>query len=960
MAVAAAATLEAPLALLASRETKQRLDGLGQLEAALDAVELDADTVAHVVAALVPAVGDNNPKMAQGAMQLLQRLGRASGPEFGPLALSAWSALIERMGDSKLPVRTAAAATVVSCMAVRARSGCAAGARGARRATRTSPDAVRRARGAAFAGSRARTPYRTRRSPPLTIVPRARAAHGARRAPRYPSPRARRRRAAQAVGPQLGVDRLRGALEHKNPRAREQALDVLAQALDAYGARQAGVHAMLNHAVRSLEDADAAVREGASALLERMHAHLGEPLVDELQRRALRPAVLKAMVDRIAQLPPVPHAELPAAAAAALLRKKGGAAGAASDEAALLAAQMPPPHAGAHASGGGANGHMAADMRVPPPPPIVRAPSGSTSARAGRAPSPAAGRWARGQPSPRGTARGFGATDGSGQTAGPAGGAADFAEVDVLTPSTDVRPLRVHTERDLTAEMGTIALDLRASTAAEWTTRQAALRRLQALVLGGAPSLNGDATLFLAGLRTLREPLAAQVADLRSQIIREACVTLALLARALGDAFESYVDFFFEKLLRQSVITIAIISSSAHLCLRALIARTRPHRCAPRIAAALADRSSAVRVRAAEYCELLARVLPPPADGERGPLERHADALIGALRVALRDAVADVRALARSAFWALNAHLPAHCSALMAASDVQTQRLLREEEHAAAQRSLELAEAAAANAAAAAAAGGGGGRSASEGAGGMAASPRSARRRLGALGWARSLSGPQPQQQPLFDAAQTPLLSRVAVVESALNVGTAALEREGVPRGADGELPDFSAVALSDTHGTRLALWAELLAGTPDEPEAPDTAGPDSPPTRAANPSTAREASSTAASVSASRVAPAAAAAAACVACVLSIAACVGARAWRAHRAKAGAQPRESGAASADGDWAADWHAEKPWRRDAGASARAVGGRAVAIGVDEDRLPPIASAGPSAASASDDEQRRPL
>lgn len=86
----------------------------------------------------------------------------------------------------------------------------------------------------------------------------------------------------------------------------------------------------------------------------------------------------------------------------------------------------------------------------------------------------------------------------------------------------------------------------------------------------------------------------------------------------------------------------------------------------------------------------------------------------------------------------------------------------------------------------------------------------------------------------------------------------------------------------------------------------------------------------------------------------------MGARAWRAHRAKAGAQPRESGAASADGDWAADWHAEKPWRRDAGASARAVGGRAVAIGVDEDRLPPIASAGPSAASASDDEQRRPL
>lgn len=114
-----ASALDAPLGLLGSRETKQRMDGLAQLEHALASVELDADTVSHIVGSLVPVICDNNPKMCVGAMQLLQQL--ASGPEFGALALSAWPNLIERMGDSKVSIRTAATATIVSCMAVRAR-----------------------------------------------------------------------------------------------------------------------------------------------------------------------------------------------------------------------------------------------------------------------------------------------------------------------------------------------------------------------------------------------------------------------------------------------------------------------------------------------------------------------------------------------------------------------------------------------------------------------------------------------------------------------------------------------------------------------------------------------------------------------------------------------------------------------------------------------------------------------
>ena len=113
---------EGCLVLLGSKETKQRLDGLTQLEAAMGTVDLDPDTIGRIVSALVPVIADNNPKLAQGAMQLVQQLGQASGPDFGPHALSVWANLIERMGDSKLPVRTTATATIVCCMAVRAAS----------------------------------------------------------------------------------------------------------------------------------------------------------------------------------------------------------------------------------------------------------------------------------------------------------------------------------------------------------------------------------------------------------------------------------------------------------------------------------------------------------------------------------------------------------------------------------------------------------------------------------------------------------------------------------------------------------------------------------------------------------------------------------------------------------------------------------------------------------------------
>lgn len=90
---------------------------------------------------------------------------------------------------------------------------------------------------------------------------------------------------------------------------------------------------------------------------------------------------------------------------------------------------------------------------------------------------------------------------------------------------------------------------------------------------------------------------------------------------------------------------------------------------------------------------------------------------------------------------------------------------------------------------------------------------------------AQSLSGP-------FDRASMPLLSRAVVIESALSLGDAALQKLD---GVGGALPDFSPVVASADKGLPM-LWADLLAkagigtsSSADEAE-PSPLPPPSPP----------------------------------------------------------------------------------------------------------------------------------
>jgi len=148
----------------------------------------------------------------------------------------------------------------------------------------------------------------------------------------------------------------------------------------------------------------------------------------------------------------------------------------------------------------------------------------------------------------------------------------------------------------------------------------------------------------------------------------------------MGEGFEPFAEVYVPILLKGTVVTIQVISQSSHTCVRAIILHATPVKCLPRLLGLLTDRSSTLRKNAMECIKILLDALTAYPEGDRCPLERHADALCQAVRAGVCDALAEVRALSRSTFWALQRHFPSRAANLLAAFDVSTHRLVLEEQ----------------------------------------------------------------------------------------------------------------------------------------------------------------------------------------------------------------------------------------------------------------------------------------
>lgn len=117
------------------------------------------------------------------------------------------------------------------------------------------------------------------------------------------------------------------------------------------------------------------------------------------------------------------------------------------------------------------------------------------------------------------------------------------------------------------------------------------MKRLRSIVAGGGDHYED----FLRNLRQLDLCLIASVRDLRSQIVREACITLAYLSVRLTNRFERTAEGVLPALISLIQNSAKIISTSGTVALRYIITHTHATKLVPLILAGTESKAKDIR-----------------------------------------------------------------------------------------------------------------------------------------------------------------------------------------------------------------------------------------------------------------------------------------------------------------------------------------------------------------------------
>ena len=127
----------------------------------------------------------------------------------------------------------------------------------------------------------------------------------------------------------------------------------------------------------------------------------------------------------------------------------------------------------------------------------------------------------------------------------------------------DVKRVNIYSGRALSDEIGKIRETLSKSSN-DWKIRIDALQMLRSLLLAGAANYEE----MNAALRTLDVPFQVSVKDLRSQVVREACISVAYLSQQLGHRSDRFLEILFQNIINLIPNSAKVMSTSGIVCIR--------------------------------------------------------------------------------------------------------------------------------------------------------------------------------------------------------------------------------------------------------------------------------------------------------------------------------------------------------------------------------------------------------
>ncbi|XP_029670549.1 CLIP-associating protein 1 isoform X2 [Formica exsecta] len=428
------------------------------------------------------------------------------------------------------------------------------------------------------------------------------------------------------MSPQNLLDRLRPAFNHKNAKLREEALILLTTTLNEHGADEMALSGVIPSIVKLLSDPSEKVRETALNTLADIYRHVGERLRVDLQRKHNVPqAKMLLLIEKFDQLKAA--GDLLPLAMSSDVGKDCDEIDRAIKSAPVKRLNLPPKR-------GQFGPARTPTSALAPPGSSFTVPRSTTIKRT---------------LSVRSAAAQAGAVD----------------EEYFITSFEDVPTVTLFSAKDLEEQMKIIRETV-GDDKKDWKLRTDSMKKLRAIILAGGTNYEN----FHECLKNMQRPFEQACTDLRSQVAREACVTLAFLSQSLKNKFASFGEAVLLTLMNLIQNSAKVVATAGAVAVRFILQNTHCSRYVPIIISCVSNKSKDIRKASWEYLTLILQTWPTQI------LQKHITALPDALKKGIADSDPEARVFARKSFWAFKNHFPEQAEILLNNLDASYKRSL--------------------------------------------------------------------------------------------------------------------------------------------------------------------------------------------------------------------------------------------------------------------------------------------
>uniref|UniRef100_A0A803VTA2 Cytoplasmic linker associated protein 2 n=1 Tax=Ficedula albicollis TaxID=59894 RepID=A0A803VTA2_FICAL len=418
----------------------------------------------------------------------------------------------------------------------------------------------------------------------------------------------------EAAPPMYIWERLAVGFKHKNYRSREGVCLCLVATLNIYGAQPLILSKLVPHLCIAFGDSNSQVRDAAILAIVEVYRHVGEKVRIDLTKRGIPPGRLQTIFAKFDEIR--------------------------NSDNMILSNVSDKSFDDEESVDGNRPSSAASAFKVPAP----KKPGNPTNSA--RKPGSAGG------PKVGGSLK--------------EGGAGAVDEDDFIKAFTDVPTVQIYSSRELEETLNKIR-EILSDDKHDWDQRTNALKKVRSLLVAGAAQYDG----FFQHLRLLDGAFKLSAKDLRSQVVREACITVAHLSTVLGNKFDHGAEAIVPTLFNLVPNSAKVMATSGCAAIRFIIRHTHVPRLIPLITSNCTSKSVAVRRRSFEFLDLLLQ------EWQTHSLERHAAVLVETIKKGIHDADAEARVEARKAYLGLRNHFPSEAETLYNSLEPPYQRSLQ-------------------------------------------------------------------------------------------------------------------------------------------------------------------------------------------------------------------------------------------------------------------------------------------